>query len=137
MKQSQLLKVLILSLPLLCLVSATSVAKTINSSEKIRIIRATTSADHSKNKTLEMNQLNSYAVSKYGKPDQIKKSDFTDAIKDAIKTFEKSMKGTCAQEMTVSLKVEAKGKWAIVEVGIGSTVTVKINNPDKPDNCSG
>lgn len=68
--------------------------------------------------------------------EKIEKSVFQKAVQSAIKELEGSMSGTCARSMTVTLKVDATGKWAIVEVGIGGTLEVEIFNPKFPKSCA-
>jgi hypothetical protein len=60
---------------------------------------------------------------------------FQNAVKSAVRELENTMVGTCAKEMTASLKIDAKGSWQIIEVGLGGTLEVKISNPEFGKKC--
>jgi hypothetical protein len=61
---------------------------------------------------------------------------FRRAIQSAILEMQGGLSGTCAKEMVVSIRVEAKGNWKIVEVGVTGTVQIRILNPSLPSNCA-
>ncbi len=67
---------------------------------------------------------------------RIEKSLFQKTIQNAIKELEGTLVGTCARKMTVALKIEASGKYAVAEIGIGGSIEVEILNPDLPKKCA-
>jgi hypothetical protein len=67
---------------------------------------------------------------------KIEKSLFQKAIRDAIHELEGTLEDTCAKRMTVALKIDVSGKYAVAEIGIGGSVEVEILNPRLPKKCA-